>query len=121
MTIYIVDNYRIERKIGYTRVIEGILREDQYYTPPPLVAVFLYSGRKYAGRIFFYPDHIPLPPPVLDDTGPYPRIFLSHYLKRFPDVMDLIRNEKPIGIYYTGPSDAGITTGKEPIGEEESV
>jgi hypothetical protein len=33
--------------------------------------------------------------------------------------MEMIRTEKPIYLYYYGPTNAALRSGKEPVGEEE--
>jgi hypothetical protein len=68
------------------------------------------------GWLVFYEDSATIYDPSVDATG---RISLPFPLSRYASVMDLLRNEKPLTIYYNSPSFAGITSAGEPVGEQE--
>jgi hypothetical protein len=51
------------------------------------------------------------------ETGGIIRMFLPSAI--FPSIVDLLRNEKPIHIYFTGSHAFFGTSEKEPVGENE--
>ena len=69
------------------------------------------------GWVTFYEDSATLPDPSIDATG---RISLKFPLSRYASVVDLLRNEKPVTLYYNSPSFCGLTVAGEPVGEQES-
>jgi hypothetical protein len=79
--------------------------------------IYLYEGATYRGYIYFFPDGTPLAPPVFDSTSG--RVFIHVNLSQLSGVLDLLRYEKPVYIYYLSPTNAGLRTGVEPVGEEE--
>ncbi|NIN69810.1 MAG: hypothetical protein GTO63_35040 [Anaerolineae bacterium] len=79
--------------------------------------IYLYEGDTYRGYVYFYPDGTVLAPPVHDAANGC--IFLHFNLCQFHAVMDMLRAEHPIYLYYASPADAALRTGKEPVGEEE--
>ena len=79
--------------------------------------IYLYEGNKYRGYVYFFPDGTSLAAPVYDSTNG--RVFLHFNLSQFHSTMDLLRNEKPIYLYYVSPTHAALRSGKEPVGEEE--
>lgn len=59
----------------------------------------------------------PLPAPRQNLSG---TVFLSFHRLDLSSVIDMLRNEKPVMFNWSaGNSSAQITTGKEPVGEEE--
>ena len=82
-----------------------------------VVGVYLYEGNTYRGYIYFFPDGTPLAPPVNDSAGG--KVYLHLNLSQFAAVMDTLRYEKPLYVYYQSPTNAALMSGKEPIGEEE--
>jgi hypothetical protein len=68
------------------------------------------------GWILFYDDGTNIPDPTMDATN---RISLSFPLSRYAAVMDMMRNEKPVSIYYHSASFAGMSVAGEPVGEAE--
>jgi hypothetical protein len=82
-----------------------------------VAAIYLYEKNTYRGYIYFYPDGTPLAPPVNDSENG--RIHLHFNLCQFHAVMEMLRTELPIFLYYYDPSNAAIRSGKEPVGEEE--
>lgn len=70
----------------------------------------------YRGQASFFPDGTELSPPLVDSSG---RINIHFNLSQFHAVMEMLRTEQPIYLYYFAQTDAGIATGHEPVGEEE--
>jgi hypothetical protein len=46
-------------------------------------------------------------------------VILHYNVSEMPLVLDILRNEKPISVFWLADNNAGISTGDEPIGEEE--
>ena len=82
-----------------------------------VAGVYLYEGNTYRGYVYFFPDGTPLAPPVDDPTNG--RTFLHFNLSQFHATVEILRTEKPIYLYYFGPTNAALMVGKEPVGEEE--
>lgn len=80
---------------------------------------FYNSSNRTIGYSFFYRDAstIPTNSSVESTTN---RAFLNMHESQLDTVVDMLRNEKPCYIYYSSPTWVYISTGKEPIGEEES-
>jgi hypothetical protein len=79
--------------------------------------IYLYEGDTYRGYAYFFADGTPLAPPVHDAVNG--RVFLHLNLCQFDAVLEMLRAEEPIYVYYAGPTNAALRTGKEPVGEEE--
>ncbi|MFO7918769.1 MAG: hypothetical protein R6V13_11905 [Anaerolineae bacterium] len=84
-----------------------------------VAGIYLYEGNTYRGYVYFFPDGTPLSPPVHDSTNG--RIFLHFNLCQFHAVMEMLRTEEPLYVYYLSPTNAALRSGKEPVGEEEGV
>jgi hypothetical protein len=74
------------------------------------------------GQLVFYPDTEKLPDDRLVSGG-IPDLF--YHLKDFKNVLDLLRNEKPMWLYYNASmivtAENGIATEvAEPVGEGET-
>ena len=82
-----------------------------------VAGIYLYQGNTYRGYVYFFPDGTNLAPPVFDSSNG--RIFLHFNLSQFHATMEILREEKPIYVYYLSPSNAALRSGVEPIGEEE--
>jgi hypothetical protein len=82
-----------------------------------VAGIYLYGGTNYRGYAYFFPDGTPLAPPVFDSANG--RVFLHLNLVEFGPVLELLRNEKPVYVYFLGPTNAALRTGMEPVGEEE--
>lgn len=83
-----------------------------------VAGIYLYSGGSYRGYVYFFPDGTALNPPVFHSSSE--RVFLHFNLSQFHATAELLRTEEPVFIYYFGPNNAGLFTGREPTGEEES-
>jgi hypothetical protein len=109
MAEYSIDGYAI--RMWSTRPTTN-------FNPGTAVAgIYLYEGQTYRGYVYFFPDGTPLDAPLLDSANG--RVFLNFNLSQFHAVMELVRTEKPIYLYYLGPTNAALRSGKEPLGEEE--
>jgi len=84
-----------------------------------VAGIYFYQGGKYRGRAFFYPDGQTLPDPIHDSN--LERIFININLSQFHAIAEILRTEKPLFIYYYGAANAGIRSGREPVGEEEGI
>lgn len=42
-----------------------------------------------------------------------------YHIDQFPAVIDILRNEEPVWVFYNSPTFVSIATGSEPIGEGE--
>jgi hypothetical protein len=82
-----------------------------------VAGIYLYEGGKYRGYVYFFPDGTPLAAPVHDATNG--RVFLHLNLSQLEAVLELVREEKPLYVYYLSPTNAALRTGAEPVGEEE--
>jgi hypothetical protein len=79
----------------------------------------LKRGASYIGQLNFESNGSPLPPDTIVGT----QVQLYYHLDDFENVVDLLRNEKPIYLLYSGSGpgfENGIKTTAEPIGEEET-
>jgi hypothetical protein len=77
----------------------------------------LYTANGYTGAIFFDDSGGPLKPATKSFSGTY-----SLYYRRssLPDVIDMLRHEGPVYVYYDGATNSMLTTAQEPVGEAES-
>ena len=82
-------------------------------------AVFLYLfdelNKLLCMAAFVERDSLPGPRQGLNGT-----VFMSFHRNNFDAVVDMLRNEKPVMFNWSADNQsAQITTGKEPVGEEE--
>jgi hypothetical protein len=82
-----------------------------------VAGIYLYEGTTYRGYVYFFPDGTSLAAPVFDSANG--RIFLHFNLSQFHAVTEMVKTEKPIYVYYFGPTNAALRSGAEPVGEEE--
>ena len=89
-----------------------------YYSGDPYEAlIYVYKSTKYVGRIVFFKDGSTIPP---NESCPEPSI---HYpLSRFNDVINILREEKPLYLFLNLDNKIGMlaTADIEPAGEEEA-
>ncbi len=81
--------------------------------------VWLKAGGEYISDLYFLPDGSALPP----DTQIGTHVKLHYHLQDLQNVLDLLRNEKPMYLLYSGSGggfENGIKTTPEPVGEEET-
>ena len=82
------------------------------------VVLFLYDKRSsVVGQVFAVPDGEPLPPAERRDG----RAVLYFHRGAIPQIVDLLRNEKPVYLQWNNGRDTALTTGYEPIGEGEGT
>jgi hypothetical protein len=109
---------------------------DEYsisYTPNSPPSIGLYSAGKSVGALIFKPNGEALPPVSGPGSAPPTAVLTLYYhLEDFQNIIDILRNEKPVTLYtqftLTGPPGGlpsslvylgRIFTGKEPTGEGE--
>jgi hypothetical protein len=83
-----------------------------------IASILLYEegSSAYRGRAFFYADGATLKEPEESAAGV---ITLRFNLCQFHPITEMLRTEQPIYLYYYSPGNAGLKSGKEPVGEEE--
>jgi hypothetical protein len=80
--------------------------------------ISLKAGGKYKGQLIFHPNGSVLPA----DTLAGGQVSLHYHLDDFQNVIDLLRNEDPMYLLYSGSGlgyENGIKTTEEPVGEGE--
>lgn len=91
-------------------------RESKKVYPPALIKC--YSGDDFVLRMNFYPDGKALPENHYDKRNKL--VYLQYPISMYPNIVDVLRNEKPIYFRYTIDLNMGfLRTGKEPVGEGE--
>jgi len=78
------------------------------------------SRNRYVGSVDFYRDGQAIPNNSAQENINPKIITLNMHERQIDSVVDMLRNEKPCSMFYNSPTLAGIRTGTEPIGEEES-
>jgi hypothetical protein len=77
------------------------------------------SGRTVA-IAYFFEDGVTMPKPTGADPATGDMITLTYRSKRFKDVVDLLRNEKPIYVFFSEEGGYGaIGTFAETVGDAE--
>jgi hypothetical protein len=76
--------------------------------------VRLQNGNQSVAYVHFVPAGKPIPSDT--DTPPWIRMYLPE--SQLATVIDMLRNETPISVYYAAGS-GFLLTGDEPIGESE--
>lgn len=109
MPSYTIDNYSV--RMWSSR------RTNNLSPGTALAGIYLYEGNTYRGYAYFFADDTPLSQPVFQEPG---RVFVHYNLSQFSAVLEILRNEKPVYLFHFSPSNAGLQTGREPVGEEES-
>lgn len=80
--------------------------------------IWLKGGGKYIGQLIFQPDGTSLPPDKMANG----QANLYYHLENFETVVDVLRNEKPMYLLFSGSGpgfENGIKTTEEPLGEGE--
>ena len=74
--------------------------------------IWLKTGGKFIGQLFFMPNGAVLP----SDT----KTSLYYHLDDFQNAIDVLRNEEPVYLLYSGKNaENGIKTTPETVGEAE--
>jgi hypothetical protein len=103
----------------YTMTITIIEQYEVMYSAnqfPP--RIWLKSGNKYIGQLIFEADGKELP----EDSMQNDQVNLYYHLENFEHIIDLLRNEKPMYLLFSGSGggfENGIKTTAEQVGEEE--
>lgn len=104
---YEIDNYAI-----------GIFSRPKTPDPKAIALIVLWYEDNIRGYLNFFPNHVDLPNPHLDNEV----IQLYYHVEHFDVITDFLRNEKPLYLEYSSPPPFGLLrSGKEPIGEEETL
>ncbi len=85
-------------------------------TFPP--RIWLKQSGKYIGQLIFQANGAALPPDAMLGT----QVNLHYHLENLETVLDLLRNEKPMYLLFSGSGpgfENGIKTTAEPLGEGE--
>jgi len=78
----------------------------------------LMAGGAYIGQLVFHPNGATLPADGLNGTQPQ----LHYHLDDFANALDLLRNEKPVYLLYSGSGggyENALVTDPETVGEGE--
>lgn len=81
--------------------------------------VELFSGGTNVGQLLFEPNGTPLPVDTL--VGSLIRLY--YHLDDYANIIDLLRNERPVYIWYNGSGpgfENGLKTTHEVVGEGEA-
>jgi hypothetical protein len=82
-----------------------------------VAGIRLFEAGTFRGYAYFYPDGTPLADPGIDSTNG--AVFVHFNLSQLDGVLQMLREEKPLNLYEFGITNAGLMSGREPIGEEE--
>ena len=86
-----------------------------------IALIYLYNdSNQYIGNVQFYRDGQPIP---YNDSTTYhdlTRVYLRMHERQLDSVVDMLRNEKPCTLLWANDSYAYLSTGTEPVGEEET-
>ncbi|MGB5653587.1 MAG: hypothetical protein WBM56_07115 [Robiginitalea sp.] len=84
----------------------------------PRALIRCYDGDDFVLQVNFYPDGKSIPENHYDKRNKL--VYLKYPLSMYPNIIDLLRNEKPIFFRYAIDLKLGfLRTGKEPVGEGE--
>lgn len=78
--------------------------------------IWLKSAGKFIGQLIFKSNGSPLPPDGMSGG----QVNLHYHLDDFENAIDLLRNEKPMYLLFSGSGSGfenGIKTTPEPVGE----
>jgi hypothetical protein len=80
------------------------------------VVLFLYDQRSQViAQVLAVPEGEPLPPATQRDG----RALLYYHSAAIPQVVDLLRNERPVYLVWGEGRNTALATGYEPVGEGE--
>ena len=81
-----------------------------------VAGIYFYDQQNtFLGVAYFYPDGTLLPEAT--DNG---HVVLHFNLSQFHATLNLLQSEKPVNLIHFSGNNAGLGTGLEPIGEEET-
>jgi len=80
--------------------------------------IWLKHGGQFIGQLIFKPNGTPLPADSQTTGG----VNLYYHLDDFHNTLELLREEKPMYLLFSGAAgENGIKTTPEPVGEEEKA
>ena len=75
----------------------------------------LKQGAVFIGQCVFHPNGTALPPDLLRQNG---QVDLQYHLDDFQNVLDLLRNEKPVFLNFNGVgAENNVNTSPENVGD----
>jgi hypothetical protein len=111
--------------------MSGVLKSFDHYalnynavkptdTGKSIVEMGCYSGTTPVAWIYFYPDGATLPSNTVNSSG---MIQLCYEIKRFNDIITIMRYEKPLTIWADSVTGGGMVSSgtTELIGQQEGV
>ena len=81
--------------------------------------IYLYHDKKYIGSLGFLNNDKVLPDAVFDNVNSIIR--LHYHISNFGNIVEILRQEKPLRLYCHSDGFGWLTTSFEPIGEEEGL
>ncbi len=84
----------------------------------PQARIICYEGDDVAGMLTFYRDEAGVPAPMSFQDD---KISIGFAVKRFSEVLDLMRHESPLELYFDPEGEWGaiLSCEMEPVGENE--
>ena len=80
--------------------------------------ILFYGSEAYLGGAFFSNSDEPIKPAQKYSSGVYG---LYYKYSDLPNIIDMLRNEKPVYLIYNGAVNTRISTASEPVGEGEDM
>ena len=109
---------KIEVEYEINKYAIGVFSRTQSADPKAIALIVLYDEDHLRGYLNFFPNNIALPNPHIEND----LIQLYYHIDHFDVISDLLRNEKPLYFQFSSPPPFGLLrSGKEPIGEEETL
>jgi hypothetical protein len=109
MPVYFIDSYALRMYSSRPNISPGVAAAE----------ILLFgSGSVLHGSAEFFPDGTPLPAPVINPPPNGP-VSLTFNLSQLPEVLQMLREERPLYVFEFGIGNAGLGSGSEPTGEEE--
>ena len=84
-----------------------------------LAGIYLFEGDEYRGYAYFYADGAELKRP--SHNGAIGRVHLHFNMSQYESVLDMLRNESPVTLYFKSYTDAGLRCGKDPFAAPEPM
>ena len=120
-----MDNTIVLVQEGISKVLSGGDR-NPYFGRDPLQSIAnidLMDGEEHIATIrFYYPDN---GRGTIYDPSITPPVSLAYSIDRFSDIIEILRQEKPVYVWATKDRDKGalayLHTRRERVGEEEGV
>ncbi len=110
VTVYEIDTYSI-----YHFNADRISRNNIICT------INCFKRSAFKGTLLFYKEGAPIPPSYKYKSDTQELLFLSFQENQLADMLETLRQEKPLYIYYSDKyNDGTLQTSLEPVGEEES-